>query len=101
MLKAAKAGDNAKLAQAKDAWYRNGDEISRFLSKANPKHWRFAKVRKLMRKHLDQTFEEAAARLKGDFSADIRAYGKVHRHILMMADTLSSGIIKQFPRRFR
>ena len=25
----------------------------------------------------------------------------IHRHILMMADTLSKGIIKQFPRRFR
>jgi hypothetical protein len=34
-------------------------------------------------------------------SADVRAYDEIHRHILMMADTLSSGIIEQFPRRFR
>jgi hypothetical protein len=101
LLKAAKAGDNAKLGQAKDAWYRNGDEIARFLSDANPRRWRFAKVRALMRGHLDQTLEEAAARLKGDFAADVRAYDEIHRHILMMADTLSSGIVKQFPRKFR
>jgi hypothetical protein len=101
LLKAAKAGDNAKLGPAKDAWYRNGDQIARFLSHANPKHWRFAKMRGLMRGHLDQTLEEAVARLKGDFAADIAAYDEIHRHILMMADTLSSGIVKQFPRRFR
>jgi hypothetical protein len=101
LLKAAKAGDNAKLGPAKDAWYRNGDQIARFLSKANPRHWRFGKLRSLMRGHLDQTLDEAVARLKGDFAADIAAYEEIHRHILMMSDTLSSGIVKQFPRRFR
>jgi hypothetical protein len=101
LLKAAKAADNARLGPAKDAWYRNGDQIARFLSNANPKHWSFAKLRRLMRGHLDQTLAEAVARLKGDFAADIAAYEEIHRHILMMADTLSSGIVKQFPRRFR
>ena len=54
-----------------------------------------------MRGHLDQTLEEAAARLKGDFAADIRAYDEIHHHILVMADTLSAGIVKQFPHEFR
>ena len=101
LLKAAKAGDNAALTRATDAWYRNGDEIARFLNKANPKNWRLGKVRALMRGHLDQTLDEASARLKGDFAADIRAYDEIHDHILVMADTLSAGIVKQFPRRFR
>ena len=101
LLKAAKAGDDAKLGQAKDAWYRNGDEIARFLNKANPKYVRLGKIQALMRGHLDQTLEEAVARLKGDFAADIRAYDEIHHHILRMADTLSSGIVKQFPRKFR
>jgi hypothetical protein len=100
LLKAAKAGDDSKVGQAKDAWYRNGDEIARFLNQANPKHLRLGKIRPLMRSHLDQTLEEAVARLKGDFAADIRAYDEIHDHILEMADTLSSGIVKQFPRRF-
>jgi hypothetical protein len=101
LLKAAKAGDDTRFAAAKDAWYENGDQIARFLSQANPENWDFAKMRALMRGHLDQTLEEAAARLNGDFAADIRAYEEIHHHILMMADTLSSGIIEQFPQSFR
>jgi hypothetical protein len=100
LMKAAKAGDDAKFAQAKDAWYRNGDQIARFLNQANPKQWQFGKMRALMRGHLDQTLGEAAARLKRDFAADIRAYDEIHHHILVMADTLSSGIVEQFPGRF-
>jgi hypothetical protein len=34
-----------------------------------------------------------------EFSADIRDYERIHRHIPMMADAISTGIIKQFPRR--
>jgi hypothetical protein len=101
LLKAAKAGNDPRFEQAKEAWYRNGDQIAQFLSEANPKHWRAGKMRALMRGHLDQTLEEAAARLKGDFGADIRAYDEIHHHILVMADTLSEGIVKQFPRKFR
>jgi hypothetical protein len=54
-----------------------------------------------MRGHLDQTLAEAAHRLGGNFAADIRDYERIHHHILRMADALSNGIIKQFPRRFR
>ena len=101
LLKAAKAGDDVKFGQAKDVWYGNGDEIARFLNKANPKYLRLKRVKAMMRGHLDQTLDEAAARLKGDFAEDIRAYDEIHHHILMMADSLSSGIVKQFPHRFR
>ena len=101
LLKAARAGDEAGLARAKDAWYRNGDEIAGFLSHANPRNWPLAAMRAMMRTHLDQTIEEATARLSGDFAADVRAYDEIHRHILVMADALSAGIVKQFPGRFR
>jgi hypothetical protein len=50
--------------------------------------------------HLDLTLKEAAARLRGDWAADIAAYDEIHRHILQLADLLSGGIIAQFPRRF-
>jgi hypothetical protein len=101
LLQAAKAGDNAKFAAAKQAWYRNGRQIARFLSNANPRFLPFAATNRLMKGHLDQTLDEAAHRLCGDFPADIRDYDRIHRHILMMADAISSGIIKQFPGRFR
>jgi hypothetical protein len=101
LLQAAKAGDDARFAAAKQAWYRNGRQIARFMSNANPRFLPFARIRRLMRGHLDQTLDEAAHRLAGDFAADIRDYDRIHRHILMMADAISNGIIKQFPGRFR
>jgi hypothetical protein len=101
LLKAAKAGDMAAFKTAKSAWYRNGDQIARFLNKANPRNWPFKTVDGLMRAHLDETLKEAADRLAGKFSADIRDYDAVHHHILVMADTLSNGIMAQFPGRFR
>jgi hypothetical protein len=101
LLKAAKAGDDTAFAAAKDGWYRNGRQIARFLSSANPRFLPFARADRLMRGHLDDTLDEAAHRLSGDFDADIRDYEHIHHHILRMADAISNGIIRQFPGRFR
>jgi hypothetical protein len=101
LLKAAKAGDDTAFAAAKDAWYRNGRQIARFLNSANPRFLPFARINRLMRGHLDDTLLEAAHRLGGDFDADIRDYEHIHNHILLMADALSTAIIRQFPDRFR
>jgi len=48
-----------------------------------------------------QTLREAQDRLQGRFAADVRDYDTVHRHILDTADTLSAGIMRQFPQSFR
>jgi hypothetical protein len=101
LLEAAKAGDSPKLAEAKSAWYANARKIADFLSSANPRNWPRGEMRAMMKAHLDETLQEAADRLEGKFEADIRDYEAVHRHILKMADMLSSGIMKQFPSRFR
>ena len=101
LLQAAKAGDDPRFAAAKQAWYRNGRQIARFLSNANARFLPFSTISRLMRGHLDRTLDEAAHRLGGHFPADIRDYDRIHRHILMMADAISTGIIEQFPRRFR
>jgi hypothetical protein len=101
LLKAAKSGDQAAIKQRTDEWYANGNEIADFLHKANPRKWSRKALRRMMKGHLDQTLSEAVHRLTGKYDADVRDYDKIHEHILMMADTLSTGIIKQFPRRFR
>jgi hypothetical protein len=101
LLQAAKSGDQAAIQQASDAWYANANEIADFLSAANPRNWPRRELRAMMKKHLDDTLSEATHRLQGDFAADIRDYEAIHSHILEMADTLSAGIIRQFPRRFR
>ena len=101
LLAAAKAGDPSLIAQRSDEWYANGNTIADFLSRANPRHWPQRLMRRMMKDHLDQTLREATHRLGGDYAADIRDYEEIHHHILAMADVLSAGIVKQFPRRFR
>ena len=100
LLQAAKSGDAAQIAQAKAEWYANGRQIADFLHSANPRNWPRGELREMMKAHLDQTLQEAVDRLGGNFTVDIRDYERIHRHILEMADTLSTGIMKQFPRRF-
>jgi hypothetical protein len=101
LLQAAKAGDRALIDQRTDEWYVNGNQIADFLHKANPRNWPTKAMRGMMKAHLDQTLSEAVNRLQGKYAADIRDYDEIHHHILRMADALSAGIVKQFPRRFR
>jgi len=99
LLKAAKTGNNSAFDAANKKWFANADEISGFLSKANP-NWKLDDMKKMMNDHLTLTTNEAVARLKKDYAADVKAYDKVHEEILMMADMLTDGIIKQFPAKF-
>jgi hypothetical protein len=101
ILQAAKSGDTAALEDAVERWYANGDDIAVFLNSANPKHWPLEEMKAMMREHLDLTLKEAVAYLEGDYDASIAAYDAVHLQALAMADMLSEGIIKQFPRKFK
>lgn len=100
VVNAAKAGNSAALDDASKRWYANADEISEFLSKANPA-WPLADMKMMMHDHLKLTTDEAVQRIKKDYDADVIAYEKVHVEILKMADMLSDGIIKQFPEKFK
>jgi len=50
--------------------------------------------------HLNATTTEVVARLQGTWHADVEAYDAVQQEILRMADTLTEGIVKQFPKQF-
>ena len=100
LLTAAKAGDTAGFEDANTRWYENADAIAAFLHSANPDNWPLSEMQKMMKDHLDLTLEEASARLNEDWAGDVAAYDKVHSEILHMADMLSDGIIKQFPKEF-
>ena len=100
LLNAAKAGNSSAFQDANTKWIANADEISAFLSKANP-NWKLEEMKKMMHDHLDLTTQEATARLKKDYDADVKAYDKVHEEILKMADMLTEGIVKQFPEKFK
>ena len=81
-------------------WYVNGDAIATFLNTANPDNWNLEHWKAMMKTHLDLTLEEAAARLTGDYTADVIAYDKVYDELMTMSDMLSEGIALQFPDKF-
>jgi hypothetical protein len=100
LITAAKAGDKPAQAAAQTRWETNADQIARFLSRANP-HWKLGPMRSMLRDHLRLTIREVVARLQRNWTADVEAYDEIHRQALHMADMLSTGIVGQFPKRFR
>ncbi|WP_442954380.1 glycosyltransferase [Paenibacillus sp. MMS18-CY102] len=100
VLAAAKAGNQAELAAANKEWYRNADDLARFWSGINP-NWPEKQLRDILYKHLEIITEIVGARLKKDWAADILATDKGEDHLMMLADILSAGIMKQFPKAFQ
>ena len=100
VLEAAKSGSASKLKKAERAWFANGREIADFLHSANPRFIPRKAAREMMRTHLEQVIQQATDELEGHYRASARDYKPYITHILMMADTISSGIVKQFPGRF-
>jgi hypothetical protein len=98
VLVAAKNGDNDALEAAVANWYENAREIGRFLAKANPA---LKDAPRMMKTHITQTIAYASDQLRGDYAKSIENYDEAEHHMLMLADELSAGIIKQFPGRFR
>ncbi len=99
VVKAAKMGNNEELSKANKKWYANADDIAAFLSSANP-NWPKKVLQDMLYKHLEYTTQEVVSRLKKDWASDIKAYDKGHVHMLMLADALTDGIVKQFHGKF-
>jgi hypothetical protein len=100
LIAAAKAGNQPEVARQQARWEANADEIARFLNNAN-KRWKLDEMRSMLHEHLQLTTNEVVARLQSDWTADVAAYDEIHRQALHMADMLSTGIVAQFPKRFR
>jgi hypothetical protein len=101
VIAAAKANDKAALGKAQARWLVNANQIARFLNRANPRSWKLGEMKTMLHEHLGLTTSEVVARLQGKWAADVRAYDLTHVQALGMADMLSTGIVSQFPERFR
>jgi hypothetical protein len=101
LIAAARAGDGAGVASEQARWTANADEIAALLNSANPRFWKLGAMKAMMHDHLGLTTDEVVARLQKDWEADVEAYDRIHLQILHMSDMLSTGIAKQFPKRFR
>jgi len=96
IVKAAKANDTKAVEAGQKKWRQNGDQLAAFLASANPV-WKQQALTDMLQRHLDFVTQQVVARIKGDWAADIKAYDAGYNHMLMFADMLSDGIIKQNP----
>ena len=96
LVAAAKAGDQAKQTDADRRWHNNAADIATFLSGANP-NWSRDAVLGMLNTHLTLTTHEAVARLQKNWGDDQMTFDSIFSQAMDMADTLSDGIIKQFP----
>jgi len=99
IVSAAKKGDMTAVGEDEKRWIANADDIALFLSSANP-NWSKADMQDMLQQHLALTKTELLARLNGDYAGDITTFDQIYTQGLMMADSLSKGIMKQFLRKF-
>lgn len=99
LVAAAKSGDQAKFNEYDQKWTRNADDIAAFLSGANP-NWPRKDVADLLYLHLKLTKQEAVNRLTKNWDEDVRTFDEIFTEAMVIADTLSDGVIKQFPQQF-
>ncbi len=100
LVEAAKAGNDTAAAAAEQKWYENADEIAAFESSINA-YWNETALMAMWHDHLKLTKDEAVARLTGNYAADIEAFDSIEAQANMMADSMASGIVEQFPDKFR
>lgn len=100
VVDAVKAGNKSDIDKYSKLWYANADELTNFLSKINAE-WNKKELKDLLYKHLQLTTEQVLARKSKDWSANIASFDVGEDHILKLADTLSEGIIKKFPDKFK
>lgn len=99
LVRAAKAGDSAAAADIERRWYANADNIAALLRSINP-YWDYQTMRAMWHHHLEQVKAQAVARLNHDYASDIAIYDEGELLLLQMADTLTEGIVRQFPSCF-
>ncbi|AMM95355.1 glycosyltransferase [Peribacillus simplex] len=99
IVDAAKTGKEALVKQLNKEWYRNADDIAAFLSGANP-YLKDEDLKKLLCIHLKLVTNDLSASLAKDWDARIVAIDERVTHIILMADAISAGVVKQFPEKF-
>jgi hypothetical protein len=100
LVQAAKAGNSTAAADAENKWYENADEIAAFENSINP-NWNKTALMAMWHDHLSLTKAEAVARLTKNYTADVEAFDQIEAQANMMADSMTEGIVKQFPDMFK
>jgi hypothetical protein len=98
-MTASYAADKAGKEAAVDKIKANATEIAGFLSSANP-NWPKETLVSLLFAHGGHHMAQIDALAAKDYAAEARIWSAMNEHMLMIADALGKGIVKQFPTKF-
>lgn len=99
-MTAAYAADKAGKDAAVEKIKANATEIAGFLSSANPNLPKETLV-SLLFAHGGHHMAQIDAFAAKDYVAEARVWSAMNEHMLMIADALGRGIVKQFPTKFQ
>ncbi|MGI6213394.1 MAG: acetylglutamate kinase [Christensenellales bacterium] len=95
LVNAAKAGDTAEAEKQRALWYQNAEQIAEFLASINP-CWSKSEWKELLFDHLRMTENEAGFMIQGQYQDSIKGYDQIQAEALVMADVMTTGILRQF-----
>jgi len=99
IVDAAKNANNELVDQLNKEWYRNADDIAAFLVSTNS-NLKNEDIKNMMYIHLELVTDDLIASLEKQWDKRINAIDEGITHIILMADAISEGIVKQFPEKF-
>jgi hypothetical protein len=98
VLNATIGGDPAEQIQASAKWHADARDLAAFLADANPA-WDEATLAGQLNERIDLTYDEMAARISGDWKADVEAFDAVHDQANTIGDSFASAITSQHPKQ--
>ncbi len=100
LVNAAKADNSSAAADAERRWYANANQIASFFNSINP-YWSVQDWQKMLYDHLAMTKEEALHMLAQKYEDSIRIFENIEQEALLMADTMTQGVVKLFSQQFK
>lgn len=95
LMRALQDGNEQEAAQIEEDWRQNADQIAAMLSSANP-NYNYEELQRSFNMHLDLMKRQMMADINHNYEEFVKATDENAEHLLMMADTLTEGIMKQF-----
>ncbi len=94
------SGNKKAKTAAMEKMTKNADEIATFLSSANPNNWPKGAIVSALAAHGGYHMTEIDQLSKKDFSSEAKTWEAMQKQVEGIADTLTEGIVKQFPQKF-
>lgn len=99
LVKATMAEDTMEAEKINRRLYENADEISTLLCSINP-YWSYESWRMMLFKHLDLAKMMASQLINGNYKESIKTYDRFEAEVMVMAEMMYEGILKQFSHKF-